>query len=82
MADNDKKEFFAVVGSLGKVMGDLVAIGYQVTKAIDTTQKSALQLGVSVESTFEKFNTSFENTLQGGFITRLESVLDLSLRPL
>ena len=77
MADNDKKEFFAVVGSLGKVMGDLVAIGYQVTKAIDTTQKSALQLGVSVESTFEKFNTSFENTLQGGFITRLESVLDI-----
>ena len=77
MADNDKKEFFSVVGSLGKVMGDLVAIGYQVTKAIDTTQKSALQLGVSVESTFEKFNTSFENTLQGGFITRLESVLDI-----
>lgn len=71
------KDVVAAAGSLGKVMTDLVAIGYQVTKAIDTSQKSALQLGVSVESTFEKFSDSFENTLQGGFVDRLESVLDI-----
>ena len=76
MADSTLKNIGDGLLAVAKIGGDLAAIGIQVAKSIDNTQKTSLSFGTSVENTSKAFKESIDS-LNGGFLVRVESVLDI-----